>query len=142
MSTKPRRAVDTSVAIPLLVASHEAHSAVGKWSVAFDLCLAGHSLAETYSVLTRLPDELRVTPEDAVRLIDDLFVDVVPLKESTAAAVHHELAGYEIAGGASYDGLVALAARDAALVLATRDARALPTYEAVGTQVEVLAFSG
>ena len=42
------------------------------------------------------------------------------------------------AGGAVYDGLVALAARENDAVLVTRDARARATYEAVGTSVEIL----
>ena len=40
--------------------------------------------------------------------------------------------------GATYDGLVALAARKHGAVLATRDARARSTYEAIGVQVELL----
>jgi len=53
-------------------------------------------LAETYSVLTRLP------------------------------------------GDATYDGLVALAAREHGAILVTRDARARSTYEALGVGTEVL----
>jgi predicted nucleic acid-binding protein len=44
-----------------------------------------------------------------------------------------------IAGGAVYDALVGLAAADHGLTLATRDARAKPTYEAVGARVVVAA---
>jgi hypothetical protein len=37
-----------------------------------------HTLAETYSVLTRLPGDARVHPADAVVLIDENFAEPVP----------------------------------------------------------------
>jgi len=43
-----------------------------------------------------------------------------------------------IAGGAVYDALVALAAKDHAVALATRDARARGTYDAIGVTVIVV----
>ncbi|MCL4292726.1 MAG: VapC toxin family PIN domain ribonuclease, partial [Acidimicrobiia bacterium] len=48
------------------------------------------------------------------------------------------LAAAGIAGGATYDGLVALAARSAGLPLATRDRRAQSTYSLLGVPVEVV----
>ncbi len=54
-------------------------------------------------------------------------------------SAHREFGRRGIAGGAVYDGLVALAAREHGLVLATRDARARSTYEAVGVTTEVIA---
>ncbi len=53
-------AVDTSVAIPLLVQTHSAHHAVTRWWDHREIALSGHALAETYSVLTRLPGDLRL----------------------------------------------------------------------------------
>ena len=43
-----------------------------------------------------------------------------------------------IAGGAVYDALVALAAKEHGAALATRDARAHGTYDAVGVKVIVV----
>ena len=43
-----------------------------------------------------------------------------------------------IAGGAVYDALVALAAKERGAALATRDARARNTYDAVGVKVIVV----
>lgn len=43
-----------------------------------------------------------------------------------------------IAGGAVYDALVALAAKEHGAALATRDARARGTYDAVGVAVIVV----
>lgn len=130
-------AVDTSVAVPLLVVSHPSHRGVQAWAVGRELALSGHALAETYSVLTRLPGDARLTPGDAVRLIDDNFARSIEL--SDAAAAHRTLAAKGIAGGAVYDGIVALAALGVGVPLATRDARARSTYEALGVSVDLLS---
>lgn len=139
MTDESRCAVDTSVAVPLLVASHEAHEAVRLWATDRSLLLSGHALAETYSVLTRLPGDARVSSSDAVVLIDENFARNLVLPSEVASVAHRDLARLGISGGATYDGLVALAAHRHDLVLATRDARARPTYEAVGVRVAVIA---
>lgn len=131
-------AVDTSVAVPLVVAGHPAHGAVAAWAQGRSLVLSGHALAETYSVLTRLPGDARLAPPDAVALIEANFGESVVLSDEQARNIHRELARLGIAGGAVYDGLVALAAHGKGLPLATRDARARVTYEAVGVAVELL----
>lgn len=136
-----RCAIDTSVAVPLLLASHGAHEMVRLWAAGRSLVLSGHALAETYSVLTRLPGDARVSPADAVPLIDENFVQNIVLPPEVTSGAHRTLASLGVSGGATYDGLVALAARHHGLVLATRDARARPTYEAVGVRVEVIAGS-
>lgn len=130
-------ALDTSVAIPLLVQTHQAHREVVRWWDRRDTALCGHALAETYSVLTRLPGDLRLTPADAVRLLQQRFADPLPLGEETAVRVPAILAGLGIAGGAVYDALVALAAVEHDVELATRDARAQVTYHSVGARVVV-----
>lgn len=134
----PVTAVDTSVAIPLLMTSHGSHRVVAAWAEGRTLGLCGHALAETYSVLTRLPGDARVDAADAVALIDDNFAASLQLGARAARTAHRELARRGIAGGATYDGLVALAAREHGAVLVTRDARARPTYEALGVDSEVL----
>lgn len=128
-------AVDTSVAVPLLLASHERHREVADWAVGRTLVLAGHALVETYAVLTRLPGDARVAPADAVTLIEENFPAALMLSAPLAGRAHRELANSGVAGGATYDGLVALAAREHDAVLATRDARARSTYETVGVSV-------
>jgi len=131
-------AVDTSVAVPLLVASHEAHGEVSAWADGKRLSLSGHALIETYAVLTRLPGDARVAPPDAVTLIDVNFAEPVSLPALELTKVHRELARLGVAGGAAYDGLVALTTRAHGVRLATRDARARSTYAAVGVEVEVV----
>ncbi|OIN81656.1 type II toxin-antitoxin system VapC family toxin [Mycobacterium malmoense] len=136
--TGRRLSVDTSVAVPLLVASHERHQAVAEWARGRSLSLSSHALAETYSVLTRLPGDARVAPADAVTLIDENFDEVLVLSAIAARGAHRELAANGVAGGATYDGLVALAGREHGAVLVSRDARARSTYETLGVAVEVL----
>lgn len=133
--------VDTSVALPLLVASHPDHASVRSWAEGRALHIGGYALAETYSVLTRLPGDARVSATDAVLLIDDNFEGPLSLSPERAGQVHQLLALRGIAGGATYDGLVAIAAQEHDATLVTRDARARGTYEAMGVRVIVLVDS-
>ncbi|HZV75464.1 MAG TPA: PIN domain-containing protein [Conexibacter sp.] len=128
-------ALDTSVAVPLLVRTHRAHEAVVRWWDGREITLSGHAVAETYSVLTRLPGDLRVAPADAARLLRARFVAQLHLRPKTARRLLEILSERGIAGGAVYDALVALAAVEHDAALATRDARATATYEAIGARV-------
>jgi toxin FitB len=132
-------AVDTSVAVPLLVRSHHDHAAVARWWGGQEIALSGHALAETYSVLTRLPGDARLAPADAARLLNVRFVAPLMLSSSRTRKLPDTLARLGIAGGAVYDALVALAAKEHGATLATRDARARGTYDAVGVEVIVVA---
>ena len=134
MTPDPRYAVDTSVAVALVMKNHGRHPAVSRWAQGKDLILSGHAAVETYSVLTRLPGDARLTAEDAIAVMDDRFSGVVALSAADSAAAHHQLASVGVVGGAVYDGLVALAAKAAGLRLATGDARAFSTYDAVGAE--------
>lgn len=128
-------ALDTSVAVPLLVKTHAAHVAVVRWWAGREVALSGHALAETYSVLTRLPGDVRMAPADAAQLLKDRFCPPLLLGLGTARRLPDVLSQLGIAGGAGYDALVALAALEHKVDLATRDARARDTYEKVGVRV-------
>lgn len=130
-----RLACDTSVALPLIVQRHTAHDLVTGWAQGRTLHLAGHALVETFSVLTRLPSGLRASPADAARLLTTRFAEPLLLSDQTARHLPDLLASLDIAGGATYDALVALAARDHSATLLTLDARARGTYEIVGVPV-------
>jgi toxin FitB len=130
-------AIDTSVALPLLVQTHAAHVDVVRWWAGREVALSGHALAETYSVLTRLPGDLRMAPADAARLLKDRFSPPLLLGSRTARRLPDLLSRREIAGGAVYDALVALAAVEHGSDLATRDARARDTYQKVGAHVVI-----
>jgi toxin FitB len=132
-------AVDTSVAVPLLVRSHHDHADVVRWWNGQEIALSGHALAETYSVLTRLPGDARLSPADAARLLNARFASPLVLNSSPARKLPDTLSRLGIAGGAVYDALVALAAKQHGIALATRDARARGTYDAVGVEVITVA---
>lgn len=132
-------ALDTSAAVPYLMAGHVAHHATRRHLGGKTLVLAQHSLAETYSVITRLPGDARVAPSDAVKLIDANFGAPMLLDPDVASTVHNFLEPLGISGGATYDALVALAVRSTKVRLATRDGRAAATYTALGVDVELIA---
>lgn len=90
----------------LLVASHEAHETVRLWATERSLLLSGHALAETYSVLTRLPGDARVSPSDAVILIDENFVGSLVLPPEMASGAHRDLTRLGISGRATPTGYV------------------------------------
>jgi toxin FitB len=131
-------AVDTSVAVPLLVRSHHDHADVVRWWGGQEIALAGHALAETYSVLTRLPGDARLAPADAARLLKARFSLALMLSSAHTRELPDRLSRLGLAGGAVYDALVALAAKEHGAALATRDARARGTYDAVGVTVIVI----
>ena len=131
-------AVDTSVAVPLLVRSHQHHAGVVRWWDGQELALSGHALAETYSVLTRLPGDARLAPADAARLLNERFAAPFMLSRPLARKLPDTLSRLGIAGGAVYDALVAMAAKEHGTTLATRDARARGTYDVVGVTVIVV----
>lgn len=130
--------LDTSVAVPLLVTSHVAHRSVSAALGDRAAALAGHALHETYAVLTRLPGDARVAPADAVRLLRERFETAAVLDARSVRSAPAIFAAAGVAGGATYDGLVALAARSAGLPLATRDRRAQSTYRLLNVPVEML----
>jgi len=130
--------LDTSVAVPLLVTSHVAHRSVSAALGDRAAALAGHALHETYAVLTRLPGDARVAPADAVRLLRERFESAALLDSRSVRSAPAVLAAAGVAGGATCDGLVALAARSAGLPLATRDRRAQSTYRLLDVAVELL----
>ncbi len=128
--------LDTSLAVPLLLASHTFHSGATTWWDRREVSLAGHARYQTYAVLTRLPGDARLSPADAARLIETRFPTRVDISAATADGMIERFGRQGISGGAVYDAMVALAALDHEVVLATCDLRARNTYELVGAQVE------
>lgn len=131
-------AVDTSVAVPLLIASHEAHTEVVKAVGKLRLALPLHALMESYSVLTRLPGDARIELQDAVRLLDGNFELILVPKPGSVIRLHATCAASGIGGGAAYDALVGIAARDHGVELLTRDRRAEGTYQALGVTYSLI----
>lgn len=130
--------LDTSAAVPLIVADHPAHEEVLGRVATRPLGLAGHAAFETYSVLTRLPAPVRRSPATVSRLIELNFPETRFLPAEAHLRLLTELAGLGIAGGSVYDALVGMAAAHHALTLATRDERAIPTYRRLGVKLDEL----
>ena len=135
----PDLLVDTSVAVALLVADHDAHRRTVDALANQTLGIAGHAWFETYSVLTRLPPPLRRSPSDAGVLLRHGFPGDWYLGAEKEAALARELSALQIRGGSVYDALVGAAARGHGLPLATRDRRARPTYDKLGVDLRLLA---
>ena len=127
-SLGPEALVDTSVAVPLVVADHEYHRAVIDAVGNTVLGLAGHAAFETFSILTRLPPPARRGPGAVARLLAHNFPATRFLGGDAAGQLLVSLGALGIAGGAVYDALVGAAAVQHGLTLVTRDRRALDTY--------------
>ena len=131
-------AIDTSVALPLMLLSHPMHDAVVAQVGDRAVALSGHAEVETLSVLTRLPGDARVEAATAAQMLTSGLARALSPDADHAATSALRIAGLGVTGGAVYDALVALAALDAGATLLTRDARALPTYGRVGVDVELI----
>jgi len=135
---RPQLLIDTSVAVALAAAGHEYHHATRK-AVGDRSCgLSGHAAFETFSVLTRLPPPNRRTPHAIARLLAHNFPGSRFLSAQGADRLHVRLASLGIAGGAVYDALVAAAAAEHGITLATRDRRAADTYRALDIAFELI----
>jgi predicted nucleic acid-binding protein len=108
---------DTSVLIPVFMEDHEHHEASLTAFLAADrkrACCAAHSLAEVYSVLTRLPGN-RLSGEQALLFLEDIEerLTVVALDSREYFSTIRESAAAGIVGGMLYDALLARCARKA-----------------------------
>lgn len=115
--------LDTSVLVAAVVTKHEHHTR------AFDVLdrvqngkdeghISGHSMAEMYSILTKLPPPFRHTPEQALLSIEENVIKhfrVTALSPNEYAPLIREAALSGIQGGTIYDAvLLKCAARSGA----------------------------
>lgn len=121
--------VDTSVAVAALDGSHEMHLACRSVAQRHRPALAGHAAFETYSVLTRLPGDARVTPEVAAAALRTAFPVRCWLTRAQNERLLDRLATLGLAGGTVYDAMVGEAARASGRRLLTRDVRARRVYD-------------
>ncbi len=133
----PELLVDTSVAVALSVADHEAHAAVLAAVAGRRIGLAGHAAFESFSLLTRLPAPARRTPAAVSRLLAANFPYTRFLSQAATSALLGRLAEAGVSGGAVYDALVGATAAEHRVRLLTRDLRALATYRALDVDVLV-----
>jgi len=110
---------DTSVLVAALVRSHQFHpnaiAALRRVQNAQDTgWVAMHSIAELYSVLTRLPIKPRIVPTTAWQVIQrDVLAlfKIVALSPDDYATVIQQLSEHDLPGGIVYDALIIQAAR-------------------------------
>jgi predicted nucleic acid-binding protein len=110
--------LDTSILVAAMVEAHPFHEQGLIWfkrvSSGTDKgVVAAHSLAELYSILTTLPVQPRISPEEARRLIQHNVIqkfDVITLGSQDYTQVIDLLAEIGIIGGATYDALILRAA--------------------------------
>ena len=131
-------AVDTSVAVAALDASHAAHLVCRAAVQARRPGLAGHAAFETYSVLTRMPGVAALDGPTAASVIGRVFPAVHALAPAVAQDLLVRLGTLGVVGGAVYDALVGEAARSNGCLLLTRDHRARRTYDLLGVDYEVV----
>jgi predicted nucleic acid-binding protein len=130
-----RAVADTSAIVASVLASSTDHqqcvAAIRDTSAA----AAGHAWFESFSVLTRLPVDVRLTGEQAGKVLAGATASVRHLSKTEEAEFARWLSGGAVVGGAVYDALVGWVARCANLPLITRDVRALATYRALDIDV-------
>jgi predicted nucleic acid-binding protein len=131
-------AVDSSVAIAAFASWHDLHERALD-VLDRDPLLPSQAALETYSVLTRLPPPLRVAPEPVVEFLDARFPAPWPALDGRAtAALLAELRDARIAGGATYDAVIAVTARENGATLVSCDVRAAALYDLVGVEFELV----
>ncbi|MCU0552503.1 MAG: PIN domain-containing protein [Leptolyngbya sp. Prado105] len=74
--------------------------------------LSTHSLAEFYSVMTRMPSQPRMSPIEATALIESYlqYIEAIALEKSDYLAAIAEMTALNIPGGGIFDALIAQAA--------------------------------
>jgi predicted nucleic acid-binding protein len=112
--------LDTSCLVAAVCAWHSHHDVTRREierreAAGEKLVLAAHSLAEAFSVLTRLPEPHRLHPDDAFALIEANWREtrLVALAGSDYHAALRRCRDVGIGGGAVYDALIAACARKA-----------------------------
>lgn len=110
--------LDTSVLVAAMVEAHPSHEQGLTWfkrvtSGSDEGIVAAHTLAEIYSILTTLPVQPRISPDDARQLIQRNIIqklEVVTLTKQDYAQLIDLLAEIGVIGGATYDALILRAA--------------------------------
>lgn len=112
---------DTNVMIATVCTWHEHHErAITEMERRFadreSLVVAMPALIETYAVLTRLPPPHRLSTRDAIALIETGFLTggtLACLDNKAFRPLLREAADHDIAGGRTYDWVIAACARAA-----------------------------
>ena len=105
--------VDTSVIIAAVHANHPVHLSSSRWlDAAFDthdVVVAHHSVLEAYAVLTRLPAQFRVGPDEAEIVLRETLqhnARLAPFGEDSMWNFMTGITALPAAGGAAYDAFI------------------------------------
>jgi predicted nucleic acid-binding protein len=129
---------DSSVVIAAFASWNEYHEAAIE-ALGDIRDLVAHVELETYSVLTRLPEPLRMEPKLVARYLrEDYSGKRMALGEAGRRGLVEHFARLSIAGGATYDGMVAATAAEHGCSLISCDRRAASTYDRLGVEVTYL----
>jgi len=110
--------LDTSAIIAAMLPDHVHHLEAHAWlnqakQGKFEFFVSGHSVAEIYAVLTRLPRQPRIQPSEAWQLIQENVVQkatVITLTSVEYLRLIEKLSQRGISGGQVYDAIIAQAA--------------------------------
>jgi len=105
-----RIGVDSSVLVAAMHANHPLHAVAASWAVntldSDELVITHHTVLECYAVLTRLPGALRVTGDEARRLLEGTVranMTVADFRPDWMWDLIDWMSGRHVAGGRSYD---------------------------------------
>jgi len=107
-----RSLFDTSILVPVFLEDHEHHERSLRAFLAADRrhdCCAGHSLAEVYATLTRLPGRHRVSAEQALLFLENIYerFALITLTGEEYHTAIKDAVGAGALGGLIYDWLIA-----------------------------------
>ena len=110
--------LDSATLIAAMLPDHVHHPDAYPWLAqgkagVFEFFASGHSLAEVYAVLTRLPRTPRISPADAWSLLEENVTscaNLIALSGSQYALLIAELSQRGVMGGTVYDAVIAKAA--------------------------------
>ena len=110
--------VDTNCLVAAAIAQHEHHRATvaelsRRRAAGHALIMAAHAVLEAYAVLTRLPPPHRLSPADALAVLDRNWgeAETIALTAAESWRALRALAGAGVGGGRIYDGSIAASAR-------------------------------
>jgi predicted nucleic acid-binding protein len=132
-------APDSSVLIPALASTFEGHERCVAALAGRSPRLISHVAFETTSVLSRMPEGLRMTPVSVRDALDLDFPDSwLALDAEGQRACLRRGVDAGLRGGALYDALIAATAREHGATLLSADRRAREVYEAIGVEVSYI----
>lgn len=132
-------APDTSVLVAGFATWHEGHGPAVR-ALNRGVRIIAHTAFETYSVLTRLPPPHRVQAGVVSAYLAAISTsDYLTLDPQSLRGLLDHLPNQGVTGGATYDALIGWTAKRAGATVLTRDRRAVPTYERLSVEFELVA---